>query len=62
MFLIFWGFFSNSNYSRCDKICETSGKTFSSTFALRKPLMIEEIKGFGVLTTFKKSIFTENSN
>lgn len=60
-FSIFF-FFSNENYFRCDKTRETSGKTFPSTFALRKPLLIEEIKGLGVFTTLKKSIFTENSN
>lgn len=55
LFILF--FFSNENYFRCDKTCETSGKTFPSTFALRKPLLIEEIKGLGVFTTFKKIHF-----
>lgn len=32
---------------------ETSGKTFPSTFALRKPVLIEELKGLGVFTTLK---------
>lgn len=51
MYMIFFFFFPNENYVRCDKTCETSGKTFLSTFALRKCLMIEEIKGLGGFTT-----------
>lgn len=52
--MTFFFFFLNENCFRCDKTCETSGKTFPSTFALKNPLMIEEIKGLGFFTALKK--------
>lgn len=52
--MAFFFFFLNENCFRCDKTCETSGKTFPSTFALKNPLMIEEIKGLGFFTALKK--------
>lgn len=44
------------------KHVEQVEKHFQVLFALRKPLLIEEIEGLGVFTTSEKSIFTENSN